>query len=66
MFIVGIILLLAGTVMVYGSKQIITLIGKGFSNQLILKTMGLILAVIGIGIILFGEFPENLNFLRIF
>ena len=66
MFIVGIILLLVGATMVYASKQIVAIIGKGFSKQLIIKTMGLIFAVIGIGLILHGDFPENLNFIKIF
>lgn len=66
MFIVGIILLLVGAAMVYASKQIAASIGKSFSNQLIIKTMGLIFAVIGIGFILHGDFPQSLNFIRIF
>jgi|GEM_PF-6821717 len=66
MFIVGIIFLLVGAIMVYASKQIVAIIGKGFSNQLIIKTVGLIFAVIGIGFILHGDFPENLNFIKIF
>ncbi|MBM7616320.1 membrane-bound ClpP family serine protease [Alkaliphilus hydrothermalis] len=53
MFYIGLLLMIIGAIMVYGNEK------------LPIKGGGLIIAIIGIMLLLFNEFPNELEFLKI-
>ena len=66
MFIIGLILLMLGSIIVYGSKYIRLLKDMEEDRTLIIKCIGFIMAVLGIFLIFYGEFPREVDFIRIF
>lgn len=67
MFVMGISLILAGSLFVYGAKLIARLVPVKRQHPILwIKSVGLVCAVIGILVLFQGEFPKNLEFLRIF
>ena len=67
MFLVGAVFLLFGGVCIYGSGWIVRRIGKGDQHTVLrIKMIGMLLALLAFGLILFGEFPRTLDFIRIF
>lgn len=62
MFFAGVVLLILGAVLVYGSRIIVSSIK---SNPLLPKAIGIALAVIGFFMIMYGDFPQRLEAIRI-
>ncbi len=66
MFGVGIVLLVIGALLTYGSKYIGPLIGrKEKDRNLFLKLIGVIIGIIGAFIVIYSRFPGSLEFIRI-
>ncbi|QEK12553.1 hypothetical protein FQB35_09570 [Crassaminicella thermophila] len=63
MFYVGVILLIFGSIFVYGTKYLMKIFKW---NPINIKFIGLFIAVIGIFMIINGEFPKSLEFIRYF
>ena len=70
MFIYGIILLIIGGILGYGTKWLVDKFGFNMSESvtllLILKLAGFVLAAVGFLMVINGEFPEKLKFIKIF
>ncbi|AOT68850.1 hypothetical protein [Geosporobacter ferrireducens] len=67
MFFVGIVFLFFGGFFVYGSRWIVRIIGKNDQHTVvIIKTIGMIMTLLAFWLILSGEFPRTLEFIRIF
>ncbi|MEW9122608.1 MAG: hypothetical protein AB2421_07830 [Thermotaleaceae bacterium] len=67
MFFTGILLLLSGAVLIYGSPLIAVRIQKPDpSASLRLKMIGMLLALIGAWMIFSGEIPESIRFIKKF
>ncbi|QXM05546.1 hypothetical protein [Crassaminicella indica] len=64
MFFIGIILLMLGAMFVYRTNDCIKLFKV--KNLIRLKVIGLIVSIIGVLMILYGDFPKGLEFIRIF
>lgn len=66
MFYIGILLLVIGAVMVYGTTFISRIFGiTSIKSILFIKIGGLVIAFIGGIFLFFNNVPERLNFLRI-
>lgn len=67
MFIVGMMLLISGACLVYGTPFITRLVlGTGQNHELKIKMIGLTCAVIGAMILLRNEIPSYLEWIKIF
>ncbi|WZL74443.1 hypothetical protein QBE52_06805 [Clostridiaceae bacterium 35-E11] len=67
MFVIGCIVLMIGAMLVYKTQYILKFLGKkSVHHPMVVKLMGLGIAVVGFLMILYGEFPKSLGFMRIF
>lgn len=67
MFLMGCMFLIVGGMWVYKTRYMIKLfINKPIHRPVMVKLMGLGIAVIGILMIIYGDFPKSLGFMRIF
>ncbi len=66
-FIIGIVFLIIGAVLGYGAKWILRWFGKDKTIKflLILKLLGFVLTIAGFLMVMYGEFPQRLQFIRI-
>ncbi|QZY56238.1 hypothetical protein [Crassaminicella profunda] len=64
MFFIGIVILMIGAIFVYRTNDCMKLFRM--KNLIRLKGIGLIVSIIGVLMILYGEFPKSLEFIRIF
>ncbi|SDK17555.1 hypothetical protein [Natronincola ferrireducens] len=66
MFYIGLLLLLIGALMVYGTVPISRICNITTTKaMLFLKGSGLVIAIVGVIFIFFNEIPNSLEFLKI-
>ncbi|TCO68485.1 hypothetical protein [Marinisporobacter balticus] len=62
MFFIGVIFLMMGAILVYGTKYIIKIFNM--NSPVILKLIGFFIGAIGCFMIMYGDFPKWLVFIR--
>ncbi|MCT4621678.1 MAG: hypothetical protein N4A62_20110 [Marinisporobacter sp.] len=64
MFFVGIVILIIGAILVYRTDDCMKIFSV--KNLIHLKGIGLMVSIIGVLMILYGDFPKSLEFIRVF